>query len=252
MITPSQNPLLNTTPQQPDSNPVPPTPASEAPWAGVDPQPRPEEAAVPFTPVQVGGSPTAKANKPLHILLPTVAILVVAVGAIFAASTLSKGKETSVGSDYIKALQTKDYAAVEGLVSPEVSNLGDKVGQLGGDTAKTNFYKSYMNATAKDAGIGEGAVTKVAVTKATSDTDYAYATYQVGSKPVTVLETYDNGQPKVLQAKSGIKTYDASKFDHEYQSSKNQMNSMGTLLGEIAQGAGSNSKETIQSLFSTK
>lgn len=249
MIGPAQNPLLNANPQDETPNQAHTTPAADAPWASVNPQTTPD-ANQPFQPIQPAAS-SLKSHKPIHIVLPTVAILVVAIGAVFAANSLSKGQEAKVGSDYLKALQTKDAAAIEGLVSPEVSNLGNKVGQLGGASAKTDFYKSVIQANAKEAGIGSGDVEEVSVTTQSGDAKYAYATYKVGSKPVTVLETYQDGKPKVLEAKSGVNTYTDSKFNANYKTTKEQMDSMGTLVGEIAQGAGSDSPKVIQSLFST-
>lgn len=189
----------------------------------------------------------------ISMIALSVAIL---AGAVFGATALGtkNSAESKTGVAYIKALRANDSTSLEAVTDPEIIKVGDKIGELGGSEAKDGFYKSYVTALKQQTGASaSGDIKEVKVTKEAADgLKYAYVTYQTGSMQTTVLESYQAGSPKVVTIENGPKTYDINKFKAVYQAHQNQMKQMTEMVQQVAQGAGSNSQQVVQSLFPVK
>lgn len=206
-------------------------------------------------PIVMPSKASSKKMDPIKISMIALSVALLA-GAIFGTTALGSknSSESKAGLAYIKAVHSKDAASLEAVADPTLVQVGNKIAKLGGTEAKEGFYKSIATANGKQAGSSAGGdIKEVKVTKQASDgVKYAYVTYQAGSKNTTILESYDNGTPKVISVSNGSATYDTDKFKSEYQAYQTQMKQMGKMVDQIAQGAGSNSREVVQSLFEVK
>jgi hypothetical protein len=247
--TTQPQPVTVTTPETIPAQPIVMPAANSTPM--LQSQPQVVQPTVSLTPAT--GKTSSK--KILWVVMAIIMAVVIAVVGFFAYQKLSGGKEVGAGSDYIVAIQTKDIASLERLSDPALVQLGDKVGRIGGDAAKQGFYRQYATTLAKEAGIESisGKPKNLKVVKGEDNgTKYAFLTYRLGSKNVSVIEGYSGSEPKPIIVESGLQNYSGNKFASDYQDYRNQMSELGKIVDQIAAGAGSNSQRSIEQLFTTE
>jgi hypothetical protein len=152
-------------------------------------------------------TPLEKAKPPFLIALLVLLIAAGAFGASYVNNSSTK-QEAQVGTDYVAALNSKNYSAVSG---------------------------QSINSTS------DAKVTKLD----DSGNKYAYVTYDSS----TLLETYQDGAPKVITVQKGAQSYTPDKLKSKYDSYKQQVSQMDTLVDHLAKNSGDNSKAIIGQLF---
>lgn len=228
------------------ANPEPITLAQPQAVAPIAQQPA-SPAFQPIVPEATGS------KKPVAVALSLCLVVAAALGGVLAMGALSHGQEAQVGAAYIKAIQSKDYAALDNLSAPETVKVADKIGAAGGEESKAGFYKSVVSAMGSGSQLSGSDAEKVKVTKDSADgVDYAYVTYKIGNKNATVLEAYNGSVPRVVSIDKGVAYYSASQFKSDYSSYKHTMQSMGKMVDQIAQAPGGTGKQTIKTIFATE
>ena len=255
-MDPNQNP-------QPSSQPTPPIGSPPQPEVPSIPEPAVIQSVAPLPPVEPtviqpvspqpstppnssGPAPVVPASyntqnltsgggsrkKLIIIAAGIVGLLVVLALAFLLFKILGTKAEIKVGSQYIIAVQNKDYKMLDEAIDPDIKNIADKAKSSGQAKSKDEFYKSFLESSGfgtiagkdkpknKSLKVSEGGGKK-----------HASVVYEVGSKSVTALEIYDSkNKPHVIGITDGDKVMSDSEFKSNYESYKSVIDYFNSAL----------------------
>jgi hypothetical protein len=151
--------------------------------------------------------------------------------------------EAKAGSDYIKAVQEGDYAAIANLTDPELKSIIDRAAKLDNDPSLVNdAYKNYIKGNGDETDIpAKGDAKKKSVDVSNGGgRKHAVVIYKVGSGYVSVLEIYgSDGKPYVLDAESGSKGTTDESFSSTYKDYEAELDNLKSILDQAEQSQSS-------------
>jgi hypothetical protein len=205
--------------------------------------------------------PAGGGSRKKLIVIAVVALVVLAMltlSVLFVMKALAFKQETKLGIDYIKALQSKDYAQIENLTDPELQKIVDRFEKISGKSInREDFYKAYVglggNHDISEAGQGEPHKASVKVSSGGGQ-KHAVLIYKVGSGYVSVLEVYGaDNKPFAIEIKNGANELSDDNFKKLYNSYERDLDDANKILDVAEQYQGStgttqNSSTILQSL----